>query len=86
MQNDQLFTMPTESSQNLEWQNTEAAILGSAVIYTSTSVVIYSLENWPAAEFWSEGTSWCIRDLSWYRDYLERGKLYLFRVANTKRR
>lgn len=78
--------MPTEPSQSPEWQKIEAVILGSAVIYTSASLVIYSLENWAAAEFWSDGTTWCIRDPSWYRDYLERGRLYLFRVANTKRR
>ena len=78
--------MLSQPSQSFHWLNIEAAILGSAVVYTSASLVIYSLENWPAAEFWSEGTAWCIRDPSWYRDYCERGRLYLFRVANTKRR
>ncbi|MBL0923661.1 MAG: hypothetical protein IBJ12_04235 [Sphingomonadaceae bacterium] len=78
--------MPTDPSQNPEWQQVEAAILGSAVIYKSASLVIYSLENGAAAEFWSDGTAWCIRDPSWYRNYLERGQLYLFRVANTGRR
>lgn len=78
--------MPATSSQSLEWQNTEAIVLGSEVIYASPSLTIYSLQNWSAVEFWSDGTAWCTRDPSWYRDYRERGRLYLFRVANTKRR
>lgn len=78
--------MTTASFQNADWLNTEAIVLGSGVIYASPSLVIYSLQNWSAAEFWSDGTSWCIRDPSWYRDYLDRGRLYIFRVASTKRR
>lgn len=70
----------------LSYRDIEAIILGSQAIYIDKRLVIYSLENAMASAFWSEGTAWCTAVPKWFRDYRERGGLYLFRIAEGDRR
>jgi hypothetical protein len=69
---------------NSQW--TEQVVLGSRLLHTDERLAAISLENHLAAQFWSQGTCWCIGEPSMFHDYRRTGKLILFRLFKENRR
>jgi hypothetical protein len=57
----------------------ERLLTGCRLVEIDSDVEIYSIENYPAAAFWSVDTDWCISDPLYYWKYKQDGPLILFR-------
>jgi len=63
----------------------ERLLSGCRLVEKGSDVEIYSIENYPAAAFWSVDTYWCISDPHCYLKYKKAGPLIFFRSYKRKK-